>query len=180
MEEVSKASGRFQLWGTIMALFISSLALVVSIYETNLHRAEQKAMVWPFLTISSSFSGEGFSFNATNNGTGPALIKSVSLTYKGRSYKRFEQLLDTIKAGHHQDYGRIRMSGFNQTVMKAGEKRTLFFMPWDEESREMAYELFKASLKVQYCSVLEDCWIFESQKKERIEGVFKAEVEYEN
>jgi len=170
----------FQNIGTLLALAISSIALMVSMYQTNLLRAKQKAMVWPYVTVAPSFSGRGFSYVATNNGVGPALIKSVSSVYQGQSFTRYEALLDSIKADHHIGYDYMKMSRFNETVMKAGEERVLFNIPWDEESRAMAPELRKATFTIQYCSVLDDCWVFKSNVNTREEGRFKAEVEFEN
>lgn len=166
--------------GTIMALSISILALCVSVYEANIMRSQQKATVWPYLWLSQGYNSEGFSFNAGNNGIGPALIKSVEVRYKGELIKDMSELLDKIKPDHKLGYNQLRMSSFNQTVMKAGEERQIFFMPWNEETREMVKSMQYVSIKVQYCSVLEDCWVFDLTNNTRKEEEFKAEKEFEN
>ncbi len=72
----------FQNIGTLLALLISVLALVVSIYEANLLKVQQTALVWPYLTVSPNYNAQRFSFIAENNGTGPAVIKSVEVIPK--------------------------------------------------------------------------------------------------
>lgn len=128
----------FQNAGTVLALAISALALFVSVYEANLLKSQQKALVWPYLKVSANYSARGFSLIATNNGTGPALVKSFELQYKGEAMQDYDELLDNIKPDREIGYGRIKMSSFNETVMKSGETRELFNMPWDDETRQMA------------------------------------------
>lgn len=180
MSSSNKSAELFQTIGTILALVISSLALFVSIYEANLMRAQQKAMVWPYLKVNAGYSGRGFSFEATNNGTGPALIQSFEILYEGTPVEDYDELLDRIKPSRVIGYDRITMSTFNETVMKAGEKRILFNMPWDEETREMVKSMNKVVVRVNYCSVLEDCWIYDTQTGKHTKGTFKAAVEFRN
>ena len=49
--------------------------------------------------------------------------------------KDYDDLLDHIKPGRQIGYGRLRMTNLNNTVVKTGETRVLFPMPWDEETR---------------------------------------------
>ncbi|MBV6653605.1 MAG: hypothetical protein KI786_07615 [Mameliella sp.] len=169
---------RFQNTGTLLALVISVLALFVSVYEAQLIRDQQKAMVWPYLTVTSNYSGKGFAFEANNNGVGPALIKSIEVRYQGNPVENFDDLLDHIKPDRKVGYGSIRMSSFNQTVMKAGEEREIFLMPWEDETRLIVTKMPEVGIKVCFCSVLEDCWIYDSATKAVSPGVFKAEVEF--
>lgn len=168
----------FQTLGTAIALVISILALLVSLYEANLLKDQQRALVWPYLTVTPNYSGKGFSIVATNNGTGPALIKSMEVRYKDTVYTSYDDLLDAIKPGRKIGYDRLRMSTFNNTVMKAGEERIIFNMPWDDETREMAKNMIYLKAKVQYCSVLDDCWVFDSENDGHYQGNFKAEKEF--
>lgn len=171
---------RFQTIGTALALFISMMALGVSVYEANLMRDQQSAMVWPYLKIGNSYNGEGFGFIAINNGTGPAIIKSLEVRYKDKLMHDYNELLNTIKPDRTIGYESIRMDKLNNTVMKAGEERELFNMDWNEESRIMVDSMAGVTVKVCYCSVLGDCWIYDSETDEVTKGAFKSKVEFEN
>lgn len=168
----------FQNLGTILALVISALALFVSIYEANIMRDQQKALVWPYLMVNSSYSGNGFSFVAVNNGTGPALVKSMEVLYKGKPMSSYNQLLNEIKPDRVIGYDRLRMSDLNGTVIRPGETRQIFNMPWDDETRQMVDSMQYVKVTVQFCSVLEECWFYNSIDKEVIKGEFKSELEF--
>ncbi|WP_350285615.1 hypothetical protein [uncultured Croceitalea sp.] len=172
----------FQSIGTATALIISVLALVVSIYEANLLKAQQKATVWPYLTISQNYNSEGFSLYGLNNGTGPALVSSVSVRYNNKTVTDYQDLLVKLKPDNSVGYDKIRTNQLNNTVLKAGEERLLFFLEWDDETRKIVAKLNQENLSilVQYCSVLDECWTFEYPSGKRVKENFKSEVEFEN
>ena len=158
---------------------ISVIALIVSLYEANILKDQQRALVWPYFGVGSNFSGKGFSFVASNNGTGPALIKSMEVIYEDSVYPSFEDILDKIKPDRVIGYDRLRFSNLNNTVVKPGEERAIFNMPWDDETREMASFLMNTRIKVQYCSVLGDCWVYDSADDSHTEGTFKSRAEFQ-
>jgi len=169
----------FQSIGTATALVVSVMALVVSIYEANLLKEQQKATVWPYFSISQGYNAEGFHIEALNNGTGPALISSISITYKGQPVKGYVELLDAIKANNTLGYDKIRMGKLSSTVVKAGEERELLFLPWTEDTEEiLALMEEHVQIKIQYCSVLEECWTFEYPSGKRTKETFKAPTEF--
>ncbi|MCR9251110.1 MAG: hypothetical protein NXI20_11840 [bacterium] len=175
-----KRTMQFQTVGTAMALIISVSALVVSIYEANLLKAQQKALIWPYLSVEPSYSGDGFSFVSTNNGTGPAIIKSMEIRRNGLPVKNYDELLDLIKPDREIGYDYIKMKSLNNTVMKPGERRVIFNMPWTDETREMVKNFGDITVVVQYCSVLDECWLYKSETNEHVEGELKADLEFEN
>ena len=159
---------------------ISLVALLVSIYEANLMKAQQRALVWPHFVVSPNYSGRGFSFIADNYGTGPAIIESVEVRYKDTLIVDYDDLLDRINPNRQIGYDRLHMTSLNQTVFKAGEERQVFNMPWDDETREMAKQMQYVTIKVQYKSVLGDQWVFDSNTQEHRSERFKSEREFEN
>ncbi|GMN09057.1 hypothetical protein MTsPCn9_04870 [Croceitalea sp. MTPC9] len=172
----------FQSIGTATALIISVLALVVSIYEANLLKAQQKATVWPYFSISQGYNSDGFSIYGLNNGTGPALVTSVSVTFNGEPAVNYMDFLKIVKPDNTIGYDIIRQNKMNNTVFKAGEERLLFFMRWNEETREIVEKMEKeeVNITVQYCSVLEECWTFEYPSGERKKKKFKSALEFED
>ena len=171
----------FQSIGTATALLISVLALIVSIYEANLLKAHQKATVWPYFSVNEGYGSDGFRINAFNNGTGPAVISSVLVEFMDEPVLKYEDLLNAIKPGHALGYDKIRVNELNNTVVKAGEQRELLYLPWTDETREMLESMNgKIRIKIQYCSVLEECWTFEYPSGKREKESFSASVEFQN
>src|SRR5580765_2265892 len=70
-----------------VALAISLLALAMGAYQTRLMQAQARASVWPIVSLGLSYFGNrdngGFTWEVENNGVGPALIKSVTLSLDG-------------------------------------------------------------------------------------------------
>lgn len=173
-------ANRLQNLGTITALIISVIALVTSIYEANIMKSQQEAMVWPYFGITPTYNSKGFAFTAYNHGTGPALIKSIEVTYDGIYTKSFDDLLDKVKPDRKIGYDRLKMSELNNTVLKAGYEENVFFMPWDDETRAIAKELTKVNFKVQYSSILGDYWLFDMKAKTHQKKRFQAKIEFKN
>lgn len=172
----------FQSIGTATALIVSVLALVVSIYEANLLEAQQKATVWPYFSVSQGYNSDGFSIYGLNNGTGPALVSSVSVTFNGKPVKNYLDFLKIVKPDNSVGYDVIRQNKMNNTVFKAGEERLLFFMRWNDETREIVKKMDqgKVNITVQYCSVLDECWTFEYPSGKRTKENFKSTIEFED
>lgn len=166
--------------GTGLALVISVSALIVSIYQANLQKTQQKALVWPYLTVTTSYTNEGFGLVATNNGTGPALVSSMEVSYRDQFMPNLDTLLNLVKPDRTIGYDLIRVSPLNQTVVKAGEEREILRIPWTDETRQMVPELTQIRITLQYCSVLEDCWVFSSQTGKHTPGTFQAKLEYDH
>lgn len=169
----------FQAIGTILALAISVIALLTSIYEVNIMNSQQRAMVWPHLKLYQSYSDEGFKIIGTNYGTGPAIVKSVEATFDGEPIASIDLLLDKMIPNRTIGYNVIGVNTLNGTVFKPEEDRMLLSLPWNDETQILLGNLERVNLKVCYESVLGDSWYFDFAEDETVEGVFEAEVEFE-
>ncbi|MEM6297958.1 MAG: hypothetical protein AAF740_04625 [Bacteroidota bacterium] len=169
----------FQNVGTLVALVISSLALFVSIYEANLLKDQQHAVVWPYVTVASNFNASGFSFIAENNGTGPAIIESVEVKYDGQIFDNWLALVKHIDLEASIDYGNTKVNRFNKTVLPANKSVQLLHFSWNEETRELAKSLYKTKFTVGYSSIMGEQWTFRSGVAMPKQEAFKAQVEFE-
>lgn len=77
----------------ISATFLSLAALVVSIFQTKIAREQQRASVWPHLQADVQVTNDAFNWAIVNNGVGPAIIKSVRMTYRSKPYHNARALL---------------------------------------------------------------------------------------
>ena len=166
---MEKKGVSIQAMSSFLALVISVAALFVSIYEANLLRAQEKMMIWPYVEVGPSYSSDGFNIVVNNEGIGPAIIRSIEVSYNGQKFQSWEELLDHIKPGYKIDYGTSGMSNINGRVIRPGNQIRALHLPWNEETRFIAGQLANFKVKVCYCSVADNCWIFDITTKDRIE-----------
>lgn len=68
------------------AVLLSLAALVVSVVQTRILSAQQRAAVWPRLQIGPSHLDADFSVTLVNAGIGPAVIHETAFEIHGRTY----------------------------------------------------------------------------------------------
>ncbi len=169
----------FQInWGTALALVVSFAALITTIYEANILKGQQEALVWPYFEVNAIYSGAGFSFVAKNSGTGPAIITSVECTFEGQPMSALSDVLDLINTDSTLNYYSFNYRSMNNTVFTAGEERVVFLMPWNEATRKLAPIMQRLQFKVEYRSVLEDYWVFDSAASSHQQGRFRSRLEF--
>lgn len=181
MSKTSSARELFQSLGTISALIISILALVVSIFEANILKSQQKATVWPYVTVQPGYNSEGFRIVAMNKGVGPAIIKSVQVEYDGQPVNTYLDLLKRAKPDNKLSYSNISTNRINGIVMAPNERITMMDLPWEPDTRAILPLLeSKVRIRIQYCSVLDECWYYEYPGDIREQEKFKAQSEFKD
>jgi hypothetical protein len=105
----------------LMATFISTCALCVSLYQASLSRRQQLASVWPYVSISGYGTAVGtdqsWGIKFVNNGLGPAIIENLTIEYAGQLYP-FDVLTDTLFQQHHRLDSLIDLTYGTQQVSK--------------------------------------------------------------
>ncbi len=61
------------------AVFMSACALYISVQEVRIMRIQQKASMFPYLTVSRIYNSEGFGIRIKNSGNGLARIDSYQV-----------------------------------------------------------------------------------------------------
>jgi len=164
--------------GTSIALLVSFAALITTIYEANILKSQQQALVWPYFEVYPNYTGEGFSVVARNLGTGPAIITSVETTYGGTPVETFLDVIDQLDPDSTMSRYSFNYRSLNNTVFKAGEERIVFLMPWTPQTREMIQRAKPLAFKVEYKSVLDKYWVYDFEAKTHTEGRFKSQLEF--
>jgi hypothetical protein len=159
------------------ALFVSLAALLVSIYEANIMKeqqlimqSQQKASVLPYLAQNqiSSFGNEkcSFTYKLSNQGLGPAVIKSTQLTLNGILIEDYLQLSKAIKKEFPEDVDpNISFMDLKSRFLPAGEELDLIEIQFDAFKGQ--YDLLSQlvfNYEFCYCSVFDDCWLLTSEK----------------
>lgn len=171
---------KLQSLGTIIALVISIIAMVTSIYEANIMKSQQKAMVWPYLDISQQYNDKGFGLEISNKGTGPAMVTSVQVDFEGKPIENIDILMDSLNPKRTFGYDILRNSAIGNEVFMSGEKRMVFGLPYNEETRIVLDNLYKVRIRIAYKSVLNEYWLFDSKDDSHTKTKFNATTEFKN
>ncbi len=152
------------------AIFISLLTLIVFLYQTNLIKKQQYMSVYPHLSLENAGTNtKSYKYLLTNNGVGPALIKSVEVQVKnGKTYTDIEPYVKanlTMKDSVKYYYANI------STGMLIPEKNSIELIETVDNTYKTSNILHKilnsedVNIKIEYESIYGECWIITNQSK---------------
>jgi hypothetical protein len=162
-----------EFWMALGALAVSALAMLSSMLQFTVQRSQERAAAWPFISLNTNYSGEGFAFVVQNKGMGPALVRRVDVFLDGKPVDGWPGVLDGLYGeGHPYGWDRIGATDVEDRVFAPGERVEAFDIPWrlpdgpdgtkgadDPRVREGFGNADRFTVRVCYCSVLGDCWI---------------------
>jgi hypothetical protein len=173
--------GRLDLrqWVELMlggaALAVSAISLWVAIGTEQANRQMVAAASWPLVQADTSNLPEDgrpvIKFLLMNGGVGPAKLKTLEVSWRGRAYagalpflaaccgyKPFAGPADLSSVGRTP----VTTGGVRNTVILAGEKRTFLRMPLGPDNVVVWRKLDSARRELKfracYCSVFDECW----------------------
>lgn len=166
--------GQIDLILALAAIFISAVSLIVAIRTERSQRDTLAASIWPFLqrNLSTGKSGDGqaeLMVGISNDGVGPAKVRSVEIFYKGVPVKSTDDLLRRC-CGYRSDVSKTRqipggyvVSVADNTVQRAGELNQMIRIRPSDAAPQIP-ERFRAALRDLtfrgcYCSVRDQCWV---------------------
>ncbi len=147
----------------ISAVAIGLSALGVSLYETSLMRAEQRAAVVPILELGRSYnrsatdpSRNRLSLIASNVGIGPARVIDFRVTIDGESYPTWDAATRAL-AGV-EDRIAYSMSTINGRTIPPDRRIEMYELS-DLAHLDSILENFeRMDFEACYCSVFDECW----------------------
>lgn len=142
------------------ALLLSACALYISIQEVRIMRTQQKATMFPYLTITKTYNSDGYGIIIKNSGNGLAKINSYQVYTDSIHFKDWFDVLQTLSPESKINYSMINTVGSIQNEMiTPEEKLNLIFLRWTDETR--LFEEFLDMLKIRICysSLLEEHWV---------------------
>ena len=162
-----------EFWIAIGALAVSAIAMLSSVLQFTVQRSQERAAAWPFISLNTAYSSEGFAFVVQNKGMGPALVRRVDVFLDGRPVEGWPGVLDGLYGpGHPYGWDRIGATDVEDRVFAPGERVEAFNIPWrapggeagkpgedDPRVREGFGDASRFTVCACYCSVLGDCWI---------------------
>ena len=123
-------------------------------------REQQKATMYPFLSLSRSYNNEGFGVFVRNSGTGLARIHAVELTNGEQYFNNWVEVVEAYLPDSLQfGYDRIRATTINELIITPNETVRLFEVSWSPETR-LLEEVTRGGLDMTICysSLLGDHW----------------------
>ena len=150
------------------AVLISAISLALAISANRTQERLLAASTWPFLQYYTGNRADdgssSISFSLQNAGVGPARVRSVQVEYGGQIQPDARSLLDAC----------CRAAGMPASTITSAPERVLTatelvtFFRFDEADADpdiwarLNSERHKVRVKACYCSVLGDCWMYDS------------------
>lgn len=120
-----------EFWIAIGALAVSAIAMLSSVLQFTVQRSQERAAAWPFISLNTAYSSEGFAFVVQNKGMGPALVRRVDVFLDGRPVEGWPGVLDGLYGpGHPYGWDRIGATDVEDRVFAPGERVEAFSIPW--------------------------------------------------
>jgi hypothetical protein len=150
------------------AIVISLASLWIALRANQTQEQLLKSSVWPYVMFDSSNAtatgARQLVFEVRNEGVGPALVRSVAVSYDGRYYPTFNALMAACcKLVHVRN---IFSSTMRNTVIVAHDFVPFIDMPPNQfdltEYNHIRPQRSKIQIQMCYCSVLGDCWFFDT------------------
>ncbi|MEM9740787.1 MAG: hypothetical protein AAF829_13075 [Pseudomonadota bacterium] len=155
---------RINDYATVLAVILSIVAIAVSFLEVAAMRAQQKASVWPYLSVDQSYFRNQFSLTIENKGVGPALLKDIDWRLDGEQVSDLDQvILDTVGEELAFSYETYVTTSLDEKVLAPGESVTVFGVPANQANTGAFLRGVngRVTLATCYCSIHGDCWLSE-------------------
>ncbi len=152
-----------KIW-TFAAIFISCLALVVSIVQTAILQKQSHAAVWPRLSNGQGQGPDYYVYTVKNNGVGPALVSEVTYTYKDTTFQYINKLiyyfgdLEAAETGSAVKLN-FQYSNIAKDDVLAPSQKVEVYKANDSISTVIGKKYLSKTLKkITYCSIYDRCW----------------------
>jgi hypothetical protein len=167
----------------VSAVFISLMSLFLAIQHGRVMERMVEASTWAFVTVNfSNADATNFTphnrLTVMNKGVGPAKVEDLEVFYQGVAQPGPRALVNAIlKTGGQETHGYIK-SDVQGIVLSAKEEVNFLDFNTSSYSPEQYTALNQATSTLQfracYCSVLDQCAIFDSRKGVRRPEVIKT------
>ncbi|MGW9685065.1 hypothetical protein [Flagellimonas sp. 2504JD1-5] len=154
------------------ALFVSVCALFISTQEVRIMRTQQKATMYPYVTIGWTYAGKGFGVQIKNSGNGLAKVHSYKVYNDSIYFKEWFDVVSTLTPEvKNIDYSLISTSGnIRNEMIGPGETKTLIFLKWTPETRFLEKKIRDIKVSVCYSSLLNEYWLIEDGAPNQIDS----------
>ena len=150
---------RLEILIAVCALLMSTLATAASWWQSRVVATQLSSQVWPYVAIATTEGPGGLELDMSNDGLGPAVIRSLQLVVDGKPYPTF-LAAERALLGPHAPAPRGSFASIGEgSVIRLGGAVTLFKIQNQALVRAILPQAQRIDLRVCYCSILGDCWL---------------------
>ncbi|HEY4071417.1 MAG TPA: hypothetical protein VGM04_07670 [Sphingomicrobium sp.] len=158
-----------QILVTLPTLVISIALAYFAFVQADASRKMQRTETWPYVSYGTDNSSpevkDEISFSLSNDGVGPARLEEMEFLYGGRPMSNpIEFIRDCCTADKTLVFTTDRVDG----VLRPGENRKFIRLAKSDENvatwERLNKERWKVVVRTCYCSIFDDCWVFDSSK----------------
>jgi hypothetical protein len=152
---------RFDTVVAVCALLASSIAAGAMVYQTHVIEEQFSAAIWPYVSVSVTNSEKSVAVRMTNEGAGPALIRSARLILDGKPVDGWNALLQPLYDNPVLNKGRFsaQTSSVNGSdTLRPGDSISLVTLQSANADVIAAAKKHRVTLQFCYCSINDRCW----------------------
>lgn len=171
---------RLDFFIAIAALLISALTAATLLYQTRVIGDQFAATIWPYLSLGTTYNTNGETIEVTNDGLGPALVRSAQLGVDGTAVHAWNDYIAVLAqdpqlkpiflrtqaaalAGH-ATLGTLTMSSIGpSTTLRPGESHTLLRIALNARVPALALTKHAVTIDLCYCSLNGSCWMLHAE-----------------
>lgn len=163
---------RLDFFIAIAALLVSAFTSITLLYQTRVISQQYAATIWPYLGVSSTYGGDGEKIQVTNEGLGPALIRSAQLFVDGKPVPTWNDylaalmtvpdihaLIERAARARTAPQGTISTASIGPSAtVRPGDSKTLLLIKWQNDLPISDLTLHEIAIDFCYCSLNGSCW----------------------
>lgn len=152
---------RFDTVVAVCALLASSIAAGAMVYQTHVIEEQFAATVWPYLSVNITNSEKSVAVGLTNDGAGPALIRSARLILDGKTVDGWNALLQPLyddPALRSKKFSAQTSSLNGSDTLRPGDSKPLLMLQSANADVIAAAKKHRVTLQLCYCSINDRCW----------------------
>jgi hypothetical protein len=167
---------RTEILITLPTLFISIALAYFSFVQADASRKMQRTETWPYVSYGTDNSSpevkDEISFSLSNDGVGPARMQEMEFVYAGRPMRDPIEYIRNCCAAEAASVARNLTFTTNRVdgVLRPGEKRSFIRLAKTDQNaalwNKLNDERWKVAVRTCYCSIFEDCWVFDSRQQQ--------------
>lgn len=151
---------RIDLVIAVCALFVSSLATAASVWQSRVVAQQLASQVWPYVSIQSTYDEHSVALAVSNEGLGPARLRSVVFTVDGVPRRYLTEVLRQVLPGTHMTMHGTFSDIASGSVLRVGGSVTLFRITDPPVIRALVGNYARFGVQVCYCPIIPgDCWL---------------------
>ena len=137
-----------------LALLVAGYTAYVQRYTAEIQNRQVQAQVWPY--VISGNDDLNFALTVSNQGVGPAIVRSVQVRMDGKSQSDWNHIVANMGLPPHSFF----QSTINRYVLSPGER--LQIIRFSDKALWQRFEnaaLNRMSIDICFCSTLGECWM---------------------